>query len=41
MLEGVDSEPGPSPGRAREIEARLDAVRARLKKLRERVFTRV
>src|SRR5262252_2405202 len=36
MLEGVDSEPGPPSGRRREIDNRLDAVRARLKKLRER-----
>ena len=36
MLEGVDSEPGLPPGRRREIDTRLDAVRARLKKLRER-----
>jgi len=36
MLGGVDSEPGPAPGRRREIDTRLDAVRARLKKLRER-----
>ena len=36
MLGGVDSEPGPLPGRQREIDTRLDAVRARLKKLRER-----
>lgn len=33
--EGVDSEATP-PGRRREIDARLDAVRARLKALRER-----
>jgi len=36
MLGGVDSEPGPPPGRRREIDNRLDAVRARLKKLQER-----
>jgi len=36
MLGGVDSEPGLPPGRRREIDTRLDAVRARLKKLRER-----
>jgi hypothetical protein len=36
MLEGVDSEPGPPPGRRREIDARLDAIRARLQHLRER-----
>jgi hypothetical protein len=36
MLGGVDSEPGPLPGRRREIDTRLDAVRARLKKLRDR-----
>ena len=36
MLGGVDSEPGPPPGRRQEIDTRLDAVRARLKKLRER-----
>lgn len=29
MLEGVDSEPGPSPGRQQEIDDRLDAIRAR------------
>ena len=36
MLEGVDSEPGPPPGRQQEIDARLDAIRDRLKQLRER-----
>lgn len=36
MLGGVDSEPGPPRGRRREIDARLDAVRARLGELRER-----
>src|SRR5262249_37923798 len=36
ILEGVDSEPGPMPGRRREIDTRLDAVRARLQVLRER-----
>jgi hypothetical protein len=36
MLTGVDSEPGPRPVRQREIDARLDALRARLKELRER-----
>ena len=36
MLEGVNSEPGPLPGRQREIDTRLDAVRARLQVLRER-----
>lgn len=36
MLGGVDSESGPAPGRRREIDNRLDAVRARLEKLRER-----
>ena len=36
MLGGVDSDPGPLPGRQREIDTRLDAVRARLKKLRDR-----
>jgi len=36
MLTGVDSEPGPLPVRRREIDARLDALRARLKELRER-----
>lgn len=36
MLEGVESESGPPPGRRWEIDNRLDAVRARLKKLRER-----
>ena len=36
MLDSVDSEPGSLPARRREIDARLDALRARLKKLRER-----
>lgn len=36
MLGGVDSEPGPRAGREREIDARLDAVRARLRQLRGR-----
>jgi hypothetical protein len=36
MLGGVDSEPRPRPGRQREIDDRLDAVRARLEELRER-----
>jgi hypothetical protein len=36
MLRGVDSEPGPPLGRQREIDTRLDAIRARLKQLRER-----
>ena len=36
MLGGVDSEPGPRAGRQREIDARLDAVRARLRQLRGR-----
>ena len=36
MLGGVDSEPGPPPGRQREIDARLDAIRTRLQQLRER-----
>ena len=36
MLGGVDSDPGPPSGRRREIDNRLDAVRERLKKLRER-----
>ena len=36
MLGDVDSEPGPAPDRGQEIVARLEAVRARLKKLRER-----
>jgi hypothetical protein len=36
MLGGVDSDPGPRPGRRREIDDRLDAVRARLEELRER-----
>jgi len=36
MLEGVDSEPGPPLGRQQEIDARLDAIRDRLKQLRER-----
>lgn len=36
MLIDVDSEPGPLPVRRREIDARLDALRARLRELRER-----
>src|SRR5262245_56837843 len=36
MLGGVDSEPWPPPGRREEIDTRLDAVRARLKELRDR-----
>src|SRR5215472_8359055 len=36
MLGGVNSETGPLPGRRREIDTRLDAVRARLQVLRER-----
>ena len=36
MLGGVDSERGSPLDRRREIDARLDAVRARLKRLRER-----
>jgi len=36
MLGGMDSEPRPSPGRQQEIDIRLDAVRARLRILRER-----
>jgi hypothetical protein len=36
MLEGVDSEPGGPPSRRREIDARLDALRLRLKELRDR-----
>ncbi len=36
MLGGVDSQPGPRPGRQREIDDRLDAIRARLKALKER-----
>lgn len=32
----MDSDPGPPPGRRREIDARLDAVRVRLRELRER-----
>jgi len=36
MLGDVNSEPGPLPGRGREIDTRLDAVRARLQALRER-----
>ena len=41
MLEGVDSEPAPPQGRRREIDTRLDAVRARLQVLRDRdVFGR-
>jgi hypothetical protein len=35
MLGGVDSEPESPPRRRREIDTRLDAVRARLRKLRE------
>lgn len=40
MLGGVDSEPGPPRGRRREIDARLDAVRARLGELRKESRTR-
>lgn len=36
MLGVVDSEPWPPPSRRTEIDARLDAIRARLEKLRER-----
>ena len=36
MLSYVDSEPGALPGRRREIDARLEALRARLMELRER-----
>ena len=36
MLSRVGSEPGSLPGRRREIDARLKALRARLKELRER-----
>jgi hypothetical protein len=36
MLGGVESEPGPTQGRGREIDARLDAVRTRIKQLKER-----
>ena len=36
MLGDVNKEPGPLPGRRREIDTRLDAVRARLQVLRER-----
>ena len=36
VLGGHDGEPGPLPGRRREIETRLDAIRARIKELRER-----
>ena len=36
MLTGMDSEPGHLPVRRREIDARLDALRARLRELRER-----
>src|SRR5215469_12852928 len=36
MLVRVNSETGPLPGRRREIDTRLDAVRARLQVLRER-----
>jgi hypothetical protein len=40
MLGVVDSEPERPPGRRREIDTRLDAVRARLKTLRERDLDR-
>lgn len=41
MLGDVNTEPEPLPGRRREIDTRLDAVRARLQVLRERdVFGR-
>jgi hypothetical protein len=36
VLAGADREPGPPRDRQREIDTRLDAVRARLKELRER-----
>jgi hypothetical protein len=36
MLEDMDSDPGPQPGRQRDVGTRLDAVRARRKELRER-----
>ena len=36
MLGGMDSEPRPLPDRQREIDARLDAIRVRLRELRER-----
>jgi len=36
MLGGVDNEPGPAPGRRQDIDTRLDAVRGRLKQLRDR-----
>jgi hypothetical protein len=36
MLGGADGEPGPPAGRRREIDTRLDAVRTRLRELRER-----
>lgn len=36
MLGSMDSQPAPPPSRQQEIDARLDAVRARLKTLRER-----
>ena len=36
MLGGVGSEPEPPSGRRQEIDTRLSAVRARLRKLRER-----
>jgi len=36
MLEVVNSEPGALPDRRRDIDTRLDAVRARLQVLRER-----
>lgn len=36
MLEGMDREPGPPRSRRQEIDARLDAIRDRLQRLRER-----
>lgn len=36
MLGSVDSQPAFPPSRQQEIDARLEAVRARLKALRER-----
>lgn len=41
MLEGVDSQPGPAPGRRREIDARLAAIRAWLKQLHDRDWAAV
>jgi hypothetical protein len=36
MLDSVDSEPRPKPGRQLKIDARLATIRVRLKELRER-----